>query len=103
MSGWTEEGLTRAWRALARQEAAENWRFVHLADMGTISVEAGCNFPLGREALIVSFPGSQPVNRQGFLKARASTSPASRGSLYSQARRRLHSSGGQRAHPTSSP
>ncbi len=62
MSGWTEEGLTRAWRALAQQEAAEDWRFVHLTDMGAVSVEAGCHFPLGREALIVSFPGSSPVN-----------------------------------------
>lgn len=62
MSGWTEEGLTRAWRALARQEAAEDWRFVHLTAMGAVSVEAGCHFPLGREALIVSFPGSSPVN-----------------------------------------
>jgi hypothetical protein len=62
MSGWTEEGVTRAWRALARQEAAENWRFVHLTDLGAVSVDAGCHFPLGREALIVSFPGSWPVN-----------------------------------------
>jgi hypothetical protein len=62
MTGWTEEGLARAWRALARQETAEDWRFVHLADMGAVSVEAGCHFPLGREALLVSFPGSWPVN-----------------------------------------
>lgn len=62
MSGWTEEGLARAWRALARQEAGEDWRFVHLTGMGAVSVEAGCHFPLGREALIVSFPGSWPVN-----------------------------------------
>jgi hypothetical protein len=62
MSGWTEEGLARAWRALARQEAGENWRFVHLTGIGAVSVEAGCHFPLGREALIVSFPGSWPVN-----------------------------------------
>lgn len=62
MTGWTEEGITRAWRALARQEAAEDWRFVHLTDMGAVSIEAGCHFPLGREALIVSFPGSWPVN-----------------------------------------
>ncbi|MHA3980885.1 PD-(D/E)XK motif protein [Halovulum sp. GXIMD14794] len=62
MSGWTEEGIARAWRALARQEATEDWRFVHLADMGAVSIEAGCHFPLGREALIVSFPGSWPVN-----------------------------------------
>lgn len=62
MIGWTEDGLTRAWRALARQEAAEDWRFVHLTRMGVVSVEAGCHFPLGREALIVSFPGSCPVD-----------------------------------------
>ncbi|MBY5314360.1 PD-(D/E)XK motif protein [Rhizobium leguminosarum] len=62
MSGWTEEGLARAWRALARQEAGEDWRFVHLTRMGAVSVEAGCHFPMGREALIVSFPGSWPVN-----------------------------------------
>ena len=62
MSGWTEEGLLRAWRALARQEAGEDWRFVHLTRAGVVSVEAGCHFPLGREALIVSFPGSWSVN-----------------------------------------
>ncbi len=62
MSGWTEEGLARAWRALARQEATEDWRFVHLTRMSTVSVEAGCQFPWGREALIVSFPGSLPVS-----------------------------------------
>lgn len=62
MSGWTEEGIVRAWRALARQEAVEDWRFVHLTDMDAVSVEAGCHFPPGREALIVSFPGSWPVN-----------------------------------------
>ncbi|QBL92334.1 hypothetical protein KSAC_00860 [Komagataeibacter saccharivorans] len=62
MTGWTEDGIVRAWRALARQEGAEDWRFVHLTDMGAVSVEAGCHFPLGREALIVSFPGSWPVN-----------------------------------------
>jgi hypothetical protein len=62
MSGWTEDGLARAWRALARQEAGEDWRFVHLTGIGTVSVEAGCHFPLGREALIVAFPGSWPVN-----------------------------------------
>lgn len=62
MSGWTEEGLAQAWRALARQEAGEDWRFVYLTGIGTVSVEAGCHFPLGREALIVSFPGSWPIN-----------------------------------------
>lgn len=62
MSGWTEEGLVRAWRALARQEAEEDWRCVPLTKMGAVSVEAGCHFPLGREALIVLFPGTLPAN-----------------------------------------
>ncbi|MBC2663676.1 PD-(D/E)XK motif protein [Novosphingobium flavum] len=62
MSGWTEEGLARAWRALAQQDSGEDWRFVHLTSIGGVSVEAGCHFPLGREALIVTFPGSWPVN-----------------------------------------
>lgn len=63
MTGWTEEGIARAWRVLARQEAAEDWRFVHLTDFGAVSIEAGCHFPLGREALIFSFPGLLQVNR----------------------------------------
>lgn len=62
MTGWTEEGLIRSWRALVHQEAGEDWRFVHLTGMDEVSVEAGCHFPAGREALIVSFPGSWPVN-----------------------------------------
>ncbi len=62
MTGWTEDGIVRAWRALARQDAAEDWRFVYLTNVGAVSVEAGCQFPLAREALIVSFPGSWPVN-----------------------------------------
>ncbi|MDO9520105.1 MAG: PD-(D/E)XK motif protein [Pseudohongiella sp.] len=62
MTGWTEEGLAHAWRALAKQEAGENWRIVHLISWGAISVDAGCHFPIGREALIVSFAGSLPAN-----------------------------------------
>ena len=62
MNRWTEEGLVSAWRALVRQESDEDWRFVRLTKMGDVSVEAGCHFPAGREALIVSFPGSWPVN-----------------------------------------
>lgn len=58
MTSWTEEGLSRAWRALSRQEGGEDWRFVHLTEMAAVSVEAGCHFPLGREAVIVSFRGS---------------------------------------------
>lgn len=46
----------------SRAEASEDWRFVHLTEMGAVSVEAGCHFPLGREALIVSFPSSWSMN-----------------------------------------
>lgn len=62
MTGWTEKGLIYAWRALSAQESGEHWRFVRLTEMGSISVEAGCQFPHGREALIFSFPGPLPVN-----------------------------------------
>ncbi|SNY92311.1 Putative PD-(D/E)XK family member [Cohaesibacter sp. ES.047] len=62
MIGWTEEGLINSWRALAHREAGEDWRFVHLIGLGEVSVEAGCHFPLGREALIVCFPGSSQIN-----------------------------------------
>jgi hypothetical protein len=62
MMGWTEEGLVFAWRALSHQENGEEWRFVHLTKIGSIAVEAGCHFPLGREALIVSFLGPLPLN-----------------------------------------
>lgn len=56
MTGWTEEGLLRSWRVLATQDDSANWRFVHLTDVGPVAVEAGCQFPGRREALIVSFP-----------------------------------------------
>lgn len=56
MTGWTEDGLLRSWRVLARQEASADWQFVHLTDIGAVGVEAGCRFPGAREALIVSFP-----------------------------------------------
>lgn len=59
MSGWTEEGLLRTWRALAQQEDSEEWRFVRLASVQRLSFEAGCNFPGSKEALVVSFDGSK--------------------------------------------
>ena len=62
MREWSEKGLTRAWKALARQEAGEDWRFVSLTKMGEICIEAGCHFPGIREALIVSFPGSWTIS-----------------------------------------
>jgi len=62
MLGWTEDGLAKAWRALAKQETNEDWRFVHLTSLGEVSIEAGCHFPAGREALIVAFPRAWPIN-----------------------------------------
>lgn len=62
MTEWSEESLTRAWKALAHQEANEDWRFVPLAKMGEVRIEVGCRFPGVREALIVSFPGLKAIN-----------------------------------------
>jgi hypothetical protein len=62
MTGWTEEGLVRSWRALGKQASDEDWRFLHLAQIGKVSIEAGCHFPLGREALIVCFPSVRPID-----------------------------------------
>lgn len=62
MAGWTEEGLAKSWRALAKQQSNEDWRFVHLTSLGEVSIEAGCHFPAGREALIVAFPRAWAMN-----------------------------------------
>ncbi|MDZ4392986.1 PD-(D/E)XK motif protein [Cypionkella sp.] len=56
MTGWTEAGVLRSWRALGRQDSGADWQFVHLTDIGPVAIEVGCHFPGGREALIVSFP-----------------------------------------------
>lgn len=63
MTGWTEEGILSAWRALARQAAGEDWRFVHIAEIDGASIEAGCHFPGGREALVVTFMGEKAFDR----------------------------------------
>ncbi|MBE1237990.1 PD-(D/E)XK motif protein [Phaeovibrio sulfidiphilus] len=62
MTGWTEEGLNRIWKALSKIEASDGWRFLHLTDISSVSIMAGCELPLGRESLILSFPGSRAVN-----------------------------------------
>lgn len=87
MSGWTEDGLACAWRALMRQDAEEDWRFVHLTTIGPVSVEAGCHFPVGREALIVSFREYIRSILPDCPKAKASTFPALRGRLSSPVER----------------
>lgn len=56
MTGWTEEGLTRSWRALGTQQGDEEWRLVNLTTINLVSVQAGRHFPDSREALIVAFP-----------------------------------------------
>lgn len=62
MTGWTEEGLIRSWRALAKQDGDEKARYVHLTKIGDISVEAGCHFPLGQEGLVFCFPRAQSID-----------------------------------------
>lgn len=62
MSGWTEEGLRRTWRALSNQVANEAWRLVHFHQIGAAMLEVGCHFPFGREALIASFPGDKAIS-----------------------------------------
>lgn len=66
MTGWTENGLARAWRALTSQSASEDWRFVHLTKIGNLSIEAGCKFPHAREALIIVFSEILPVKSERF-------------------------------------
>lgn len=56
MTGWTEDGLIRSWRALAPRQGDEEWRLVTLATLGQVTVHAGRNFPDSREALVVTFP-----------------------------------------------
>jgi hypothetical protein len=56
MTGWTEEGLLRSWRALAAPQDEAEWRIVRMADFGQLSVDAGCRFPGASEALLVAFP-----------------------------------------------
>ncbi|WP_420381830.1 PD-(D/E)XK motif protein [Novosphingobium sp.] len=56
MTGWTEDGLIRAWRALAEQQGDEEWRLVNLATIEAVAVHAGRHFPDSREALVVAFP-----------------------------------------------
>ncbi|MDR5655436.1 PD-(D/E)XK motif protein [Ruixingdingia sedimenti] len=70
MTGWTEEGILRSWRVLTRQEGGEDWQFVHLADIGPVSIEVGCRFPGGREALIVSFPRTMSAGPGGLPDGR---------------------------------
>lgn len=70
MPGWTEEGLRQAWRALALQDAGEDWRLVRLTTIGRAFVEAGRHFPVGREALIVSFPETAAFDRTRLPEGR---------------------------------
>lgn len=62
MTGWTEEGLIRSWRALSSRQNSEDWSFVHITAFEQVSVQAGCHFPLGLEALIICFPESWKVD-----------------------------------------
>lgn len=70
MTGWTEEGLARSWRALAKADETTEWQFIHLVDVGTVAIKAGCSFPGSREALIVSFPDSVDPGPGGLTDGR---------------------------------
>ncbi len=62
MAGWTEEGLLRAWRALADPIEGEEWRFVRLTELGTVEVEAARHFPGGHEAVLLALPSLDGVD-----------------------------------------
>lgn len=72
MTGWTEDGLIRAWRALAEPQDDEEWRLVNLTSIDLVTVQAGRHFPDSREALVIAFPAgwlgklSRLPDGQGF-------------------------------------
>lgn len=70
MTGWTEDGLLKSWKALAKREGESAWQFVHLTDVGPVAFKAGCHFPGGREALLLSFPGSLLGDASGLPKGK---------------------------------
>lgn len=70
MTGWTEEGLARSWRVLAKADDTTEWQFIHLLDVGPVAIKAGCRFPGSREALIVSFPAIVDLGPGGLTDGR---------------------------------
>src|SRR5688500_7885616 len=56
MTGWTEDGLIRAWSALSEAQNDEEWRLVNLTSIDLVTVHAGRHFPDSREALVIAFP-----------------------------------------------
>jgi hypothetical protein len=56
MTGWSEDGLAKTWRALAERLDRESWRFVRLIEIGPAHIEAARNFPGSREAILISLP-----------------------------------------------
>lgn len=61
---WSEEGLTRTWRALKDVEG-EDWALSPLHKSGAVVFHAGRSFPGSREAIVVDFPAGtiKPVDR----------------------------------------
>ena len=70
MLGWTEDGLVRAWRALADHVEGEEWRFVRLTEFGDIEIEAARHFPGSREAVLVAVPASGHIDLGTLPKGR---------------------------------
>lgn len=66
MTGWTEDGLIRSWRALAAQQGNEEWRLVNLTTIDLVTVQAGRHFPDSREALVVAFPAGWLAKPSGL-------------------------------------
>lgn len=69
MTGWTEEGLTSTWRALAKPDGSA-WRLMALARIGKVGIDAGRRFPGAHEALLVSFPANSGMTGQGLPEGR---------------------------------
>jgi hypothetical protein len=70
MPGWTEDGLVRAWRALAERVEGEEWRFVRLTELGAVEVEAARHFPGSREAILLALPRVEGVDLGVLPKGR---------------------------------
>lgn len=62
MPGWTEDGLVKAWRALADYVDGEEWRFVRLTEFGDVEIEAARHLPGRREAVLVAVPTSERID-----------------------------------------
>jgi hypothetical protein len=70
MPGWTEDGLLNSWRALAERVEGEEWRFVRLAEIGGVEIEAARHFPGSREAVLFAVPATGNIELGALPKGR---------------------------------